>query len=51
MGLNIWMAKISTKVDQVVDTLYVQDLSGAKVEEDEPILKIKKNLIEELERL
>ena len=50
MGLNIWMAKISTKVDQVVDTLYVQDLSGAKVEEDEPILKIKKNLIEELER-
>lgn len=44
MSLNIWVAKISTKVDQVVDTFYVQDLSGAKVEGDELILKIKKIL-------
>jgi len=50
MGLSIWMAKISTKVDQVVDTFYVQDLSGAKVQGTDIILKMKNNLIEELER-
>ena len=50
MGLNLWMARISTKVDQVVDVFYIQDLSGEKVEEEEKILMIKRDLLEELER-
>jgi [protein-PII] uridylyltransferase len=50
MGLNLWMARISTKVDQVVDVFYIQDLSGAKVEDEDKILLIKKELLGELER-
>jgi [protein-PII] uridylyltransferase len=49
MGLNLWMARISTKVDQVVDSFYIQDLSGAKVEDEEKIGMVKKGLLEELE--
>jgi len=30
-GLDIWVAKIATKVDQVVDIFYVRDLEGQKV--------------------
>ncbi len=48
MGLNLWMARISTKVDQVVDAFYIQDLSGSKVEDEEKIGMIKKELLEEL---
>jgi len=51
MGLNIWSARISTKVDQVVDVFYIQDLSGAKLVDEGLILKIKKELIEQLEKL
>ena len=51
MGLNLWMARISTKVDQVVDVFYIQDLSGAKVEDEEKIGMIKKELLEELAEL
>jgi [protein-PII] uridylyltransferase len=50
MGLNLWMARISTKVDQVVDVFYIQDLSGAKVEDEEKIGFIKTELMKELER-
>ncbi len=50
MGLNLWMARISTKVDQVVDVFYIQDLSGEKVEGEEEISMIKKEVLEELER-
>jgi [protein-PII] uridylyltransferase len=49
MGLNLWMARISTKVDQVVDVFYIQDLSGAKIEEEEKIGMIKRELLRELE--
>ena len=44
------MARISTKVDQVVDVFYIQDLSGEKVEDEEKISMIKKEVLEELER-
>jgi UTP:GlnB (protein PII) uridylyltransferase len=44
------MARISTKVDQVVDVFYIQDLSGAKVEDEEKIGFIKTELMKELER-
>ncbi|NJL60495.1 MAG: hypothetical protein HC887_13480 [Desulfobacteraceae bacterium] len=30
--LDIWLAKIATKNDQVVDVFYVRDFSGQKVE-------------------
>ena len=50
MNLSIWMARISTKVDQVVDVFYIQDLSGAKLEDEGVISRIKKGLIEELQR-
>jgi [protein-PII] uridylyltransferase len=50
MGLNLWMARISTKVDQVVDVFYIQNLSGAKVEDEGKIGMIKTELLKELER-
>jgi len=47
--LNLWMARISTKVDQVVDVFYVQDLSGAKIEDQEKIGMIREELVKLLE--
>jgi [protein-PII] uridylyltransferase len=35
--LDIWVAKIATKVDQVVDVFYVRDLSGQKVDASERV--------------
>jgi [protein-PII] uridylyltransferase len=49
MGLNLWMARISTKVDQVVDVFYVQDLSGAKIEDQEKIGMIHEEIMKLLE--
>jgi [protein-PII] uridylyltransferase len=51
LGLSIAMARISTKVDQVVDVFYVQDLSGGKIEDPEFIEKIGKDLKEDLEMI
>jgi [protein-PII] uridylyltransferase len=51
LGLSISMARISTKVDQVVDVFYVQDLSGGKIEDPEFIEKIGKELKEDLEKI
>jgi [protein-PII] uridylyltransferase len=31
-GLDIWLAKIATKVDQVVDVFYIRDFDGQKVD-------------------
>jgi len=45
-GLNIWVAKIATKVDQVVDIFYVRDFDGQKVNEPEYVKKI----IEEIKK-
>ncbi len=33
--LDVWVAKIATKVDQVVDVFYVRDLDGQKVDNSE----------------
>jgi [protein-PII] uridylyltransferase len=38
--LNIWVAKIATKADQVVDVFYVRDLNGEKVDSQEQVAKI-----------
>jgi [protein-PII] uridylyltransferase len=39
--LSIWLAKIATKVDQVVDVFYVRDVNGQKVEAPEQVAGIK----------
>jgi len=43
-------ARIATKVDQVVDVFYIQDMSGAKIEDEQKISTIKTELLRELER-
>jgi [protein-PII] uridylyltransferase len=39
--LNIWIAKIATKADQVVDVFYVRDMSGQKVDSPDKVADIK----------
>ena len=39
--LDIWVAKIATKVDQVVDVFYVRDFNGQKVDSPERVDEIK----------
>ena len=39
--LDIWVAKIATKVDQVVDVFYVRDFDGQKVDDPNQIEKIR----------
>jgi [protein-PII] uridylyltransferase len=48
VGLYIGVSKISTKVDQVADTFYVQDIFGQKVQGEEKIAEVKKALLETL---
>ena len=40
--LDIWVAKIATKVDQVVDVFYVRDFDGQKVDDPDQVENIKK---------
>jgi [protein-PII] uridylyltransferase len=40
-GLDIWVAKIATKVDQVVDVFYVRDFDGQKVDAPQQVEAIK----------
>ncbi len=40
-GFNIWVAKIATKADQVVDVFYVWDLNGQKIDEPDKVAEIK----------
>ncbi|MGB7064722.1 MAG: HD domain-containing protein, partial [Syntrophobacteria bacterium] len=42
--LDIWVAKIATKVDQVLDVFYVRDLGGQKVTDPELVATIKKTI-------
>ena len=43
-GLNIWVAKVATKVDQVVDIFYVRDFDGQKVLEQDYLEKIEQEI-------
>jgi len=43
-GLDIWFAKLATKVDQVVDIFYVRDLDGQKISDQKYIKKIKSEI-------
>jgi len=38
--LDVWVAKIATKVDQVVDVFYVRDFDGQKVDSPEQVAAI-----------
>ena len=46
--LNIWVAKIATKADQVVDVFYVWDLNGDKVDSPEQVAQIKAAILDRL---
>jgi [protein-PII] uridylyltransferase len=46
--LDIWVAKIATKVDQVVDVFYVRDFDGQRVESPEQFAAIKETIKETL---
>jgi [protein-PII] uridylyltransferase len=47
-GLNIWIAKIATKADQVVDVFYVWDLNGQKVDSEDQAEHIKAAILDRL---
>jgi [protein-PII] uridylyltransferase len=51
LGLYIGVSKISTKVDQVSDTFYVQDIFGHKVTAPEKLEEVRARLLEGLEEL
>jgi [protein-PII] uridylyltransferase len=46
--LNIWVAKIATKADQVVDVFYVWDLNGDKVDSPDQVALIKTAILKRL---
>ena len=46
--LDIWVAKISTKVDQVVDVFYVRDFNGQKAASAQQERMIKRDIEEKL---
>ena len=46
--LNIWVAKIATKADQVVDVFYVRDVNGQKVDLPDQVATIKAAIMERL---
>ena len=50
-GLNIWVAKIATKADQVVDVFYVWDLNGQKVDSEDQVEAIKTAVLARLPRM
>jgi len=45
-GLDIWVAKIATKVDQVVDVFYVRDFDGQKVDAPQQVDAVKAAIME-----
>lgn len=47
-GLNIWVAKIATKADQVVDVFYVRDANGEKIDSPEKVGLIEEAILKRL---
>jgi len=47
-GLDIWVAKIATKVDQVVDVFYVRDEQGGKVDAPRRVAQIREQVLSAL---
>jgi [protein-PII] uridylyltransferase len=50
-ALNIWVAKIATKADQVVDVFYVWDLNGQKVDSEDQVESIKAAILDRLPQM
>jgi [protein-PII] uridylyltransferase len=53
VGLSVWLAKIATHVDQVLDVFYVTDREGMKLQDEHRLEEIRSalaNRIEEFER-
>jgi [protein-PII] uridylyltransferase len=44
LSLDVWLAKIATKVDQVVDVFYVRDLEGRKADDPDMVAMIKETI-------
>jgi [protein-PII] uridylyltransferase len=51
LGLDIHLARISTKGDQIADIFYVRDLDGQKVEDKNKVQEIKRTLLHQLKDL
>ena len=51
VGLDIWVAKISTNIDQVVDVFYVRDIHGQKVDSEDQVLFIKEAIHKRLPKI
>ena len=47
-GLDIWVSKIATRIDQVVDVFYVRDLEGQKITDEEKVAAIESAILEVL---
>lgn len=50
LGLDIRVARIATKADQIADIFYVLDMEGQKVDEENDLAKIKETLLSMLEK-
>jgi [protein-PII] uridylyltransferase len=48
--LDVWVAKIATKADQVVDVFYVRDVDGQKIDTPDLEDKLKTSILEILEK-
>ncbi|MFZ3048899.1 MAG: [protein-PII] uridylyltransferase [Desulfatirhabdiaceae bacterium] len=44
-GLDIWVAKIATKVDQIVDVFYVRDFDGQKIDSPDQVASVRHALM------
>jgi [protein-PII] uridylyltransferase len=50
LRLDIRIAKIATKGDQIADVFYVRDLEGQKVEDEKQVIEIREALLHQLNR-
>ena len=50
-NLDIWVAKIATNVDQVVDVFYVRDFDGEKVDDINQVERIKTAVMAEVSKI
>jgi [protein-PII] uridylyltransferase len=51
LGLDIHLARIATKGDQIADIFYVRDLEGQKVEDKKRVQEVKRTILHQLKQL
>lgn len=49
--MDVWVAKIATKADQVVDVFYIRDMDGQKIDTPEQEERVKSAILKVLERV